>query len=66
MFVHIYTCYIQVFGECEVSVSVDSQVKLHSYSCALREGDTFIYLLITEKDSILYESILLVRFRKKL
>ncbi|XP_040041207.2 fetuin-B [Gasterosteus aculeatus] len=28
---------VPVFGECEVSVSVDSQVKLHSYSCALRE-----------------------------
>ncbi|KAL7396205.1 hypothetical protein ABVT39_002069 [Epinephelus coioides] len=28
---------VPVYGECEVSVFVDSQVKLQSYSCALRE-----------------------------
>uniref|UniRef100_A0A8C3A1M8 Si:ch211-284e20.8 n=1 Tax=Cyclopterus lumpus TaxID=8103 RepID=A0A8C3A1M8_CYCLU len=28
---------VPVYGECEVSASVDSQVKLLSYSCALRE-----------------------------
>ncbi|KAM8875417.1 fetuin-B-like [Spinachia spinachia] len=28
---------VPVYGECEVSASVDSQVKLHSYSCALRK-----------------------------
>ncbi|XP_070688757.1 fetuin-B-like [Pempheris klunzingeri] len=28
---------VPVYGECEVSVHVDSQVKLQSYSCALRE-----------------------------
>lgn len=35
-----YTCVFvpQVYGECEVSAYVGSQVKLHSYSCALREG----------------------------
>ncbi|TNN76826.1 Fetuin-B [Liparis tanakae] len=28
---------VPVYGECEVSASIDSQVKLLSYSCALRE-----------------------------
>ncbi|XP_054458870.1 fetuin-B-like isoform X2 [Anoplopoma fimbria] len=28
---------LPVYGECEVSASVDSQVKLQNYSCALRE-----------------------------
>lgn len=35
---YLCVCVLQAYGECEVSAYVDSQVKLQSYSCALREG----------------------------
>lgn len=46
---------LQVYGECEVSASIGSEVQLQSYACAIREGrsmDSFglSSSLITQKN----------------